>query len=820
LQGLGGLISVNGNTAERADLIGVPAKSNRTTAPSKRALAGREGGRTDARRGIPQLRFERRRPAPLAPERFTRPVWAAYGVLAVCLVAYIVSEIVRRDGQTWPWLDNWGVAAFEIVASLMCMARAFVTKRNRLIPLVLGLGLMAWSLGDLALAFESIGGATPPTPSVADGFYLCFYPITYVALMLLVRRQLRGLNMATWLDGAVAGLGSAAVCAAFVFQGVMRSAGGGTAAVATDLAYPIGDLLLLVMVAGLTTVLPGRRRAQWLLLAGGYAVQCVGDTFNLFGSGIGATHVGVAFNAVAWPVSVLLVSTSVWLRTRPAEAITYERAPGFVLPGVATLGALLILLVGSLQHIDLAALVLAAGTLAVAGVRVGLSLGRLRSLTEARHTQAVTDQLTTLGNRRALFELLDGLAAAEAAGDEPREMAFLFVDLNRFKEVNDSFGHSVGDELLRQLGERLKRSLRGDDLLVRLGGDEFAVALMDADADYGATVAQRITAELEEPFMLASVRARIGASIGIAVMPTDATVGKDLLRCADLAMYRAKLDGKAFAIYQEELDGHGNRMGMVEDLRDAIANRELELHYQPQVDLVTGEVHAVEALVRWNHPRLGSIPPLEFLPLAEDADLMDLLTEMVLDTALSQCAQWRAEGQTVAVSVNISTTNLLDPEFAVLVRNKLDEHRLEAAALVLEITETTAMADFDRCRQAIEDLRDLGLVVSVDDFGAGFTSLAYLSNLAVGELKLDRSFIHGLANSKEARNLALVRSTISLAHALGLRVVAEGVEDDASFELLAGLDCDLAQGYLISKPRPAIELGLERFETLAPTTTS
>jgi diguanylate cyclase (GGDEF)-like protein len=432
-------------------------------------------------------------------------------------------------------------------------------------------------------------------------------------------------------------------------------------------------------------------------------------------------------------------------------------------------------------------------------------------MTEERHGQAVTDQLTTLGNRRALFELLDALLAED--GPRPaaiRRLAFLFIDLNRFKEVNDSFGHSVGDELLRQLGARLKGVLRSSDLLVRLGGDEFAACLTDADADYGATVARRIAARLDEPFQLGNVRARISASIGIAVVPKDATNAHDLLRCADLAMYRAKLERKSFAIYQEELDGHANRLGLVEELRVAIERQQLELHYQPQVDLGSGEVIAVEALVRWHHPRLGYVPPLEFIPLAEDADLMDPLTLLVLDQALAQCAAWRADKRSVTVAINISTTNLLNTKFCREVEKLLDQHKLLPDCLVLEITETTAMEEIDQCRKAIQELRNLGVGVSVDDFGAGFTSLAYLSSLAVNELKLDRSFINGLSAAEGTRDLALIRSTISLAHALGLRVVAEGVEDETSLELLSSFGCDVVQGYLISKPKPAEELSLKR----------
>jgi diguanylate cyclase len=332
-------------------------------------------------------------------------------------------------------------------------------------------------------------------------------------------------------------------------------------------------------------------------------------------------------------------------------------------------------------------------------------------------------------------------------------------------------------------------------------------------------VAERLIARIAEPFLLDPVRAKLSASIGIALLPGHATDAPGLMACADLAMYRAKLSGLPFAVYREDLDG-GHGLPLVEELRTAIADRALELHYQPQLDLVTGEIVAVEALVRWPHPRLGLVPPLEFLPLAEDAELMGPLTTVVLDQALAQCAAWRAAGRDLTISVNVSTTNLLDRRFPALVAGLLDRHGLPASALVLEITETTAMADFDRSREAIKVLRQLGLIVSVDDFGSGFTSLTYLSNLAVGELKLDRSFIVGLTSANEGRNAALVRATIALAHALGLRVVAEGIEDKATLHMLSSLGCDLAQGYLISRPKTAAELTFEAHAMLSGTSAS
>jgi diguanylate cyclase (GGDEF)-like protein len=733
-----------------------------------------------------------------------------YALLAVLLVGYVVSELVRRNVDSWPIVDKWGVAVFEIVGSGLCMARGLLARDRRplarAVPIVLGTAVMAWSVGDLVLPIAGSSGSN--SPPLANVLYLSFYPLAYIGVMLRVHLSARRLTAETWLDGIIAGLGAAAVVAAFLFHTILKAAGGSSDVVTTNLAFPIGDLLLLALVIGGSAVLPGRRRLPWMLLAVGLAVNTLGDTANLFASGLGASHAGAVTDAVAWPTSIMLVSLSVWISARGSAPIVGESGPSFAFPVLACITSMALLFVGSLQHISPAALALALATLAAAAVRAGLSVRSLQRLTVDKHRQAVTDQLTTLANRRALYELLDALEQEAANTGVQRQVACLFVDLNRFKEVNDSFGHSVGDELLRQLGARLKGILREDDLLARLGGDEFVVALLNANSERGAIMAQRIAARLHEPFQLGPVRAQIGASVGIAVAPTDATGGADLLRCADLAMYRAKVAGQPFAIYNEELDGRGNRMGLVEDLRSAISERTLELHYQPQIDCSSGAIVALEALVRWQHPRLGNLPPLEFLPLAEDAELMDPLTELVLEMALAQCANWHAEGADVSVSVNLSSSNLHCPQLPELVAEALVRHGLEPSALVLEVTETTAITDFNRSQQTIKRLHDLGLVVSVDDFGAGFTSLAYLSSLAVDELKLDRSFIHGLVSAPDARNQALVRSTIDLAHSLGLRVVAEGIEDEECFDLLTELGTDLAQGYLISRPLPAHELDL------------
>ncbi|HEY6278731.1 MAG TPA: EAL domain-containing protein [Streptosporangiaceae bacterium] len=723
--------------------------------------------------------------------------------MGVLLVGYLAFLTVRGRSGNSLLVTGWAPAGFELVAGALCLARGVARRPGRAVALTLGLAITSWALGDLVLAVESQGGVTPPAPSLADVFYLGFYPLAYVAAVIFIRGDTRRLATPSWLDGAVASVGTASVCAAFVFARVLQLTGGDPAATATNLAYPIGDVLLLSLIMGGSAVMPGRRKAPWLLMATGLAINAVGDTANLFGASFGASRVGFILNAIAWPTSLLALSMSVWLRPRAASLQAVQKPASFIIPGVSAACALAVLFVGNLRGTSRLALGLATAALLLAGIRLAVSVRGLRSLSQERRRQSVTDELTGLGNRRYLNTTLDSFFAEYEAADRPRTIAFLFIDLDRFKEVNDTFGHCVGDKLLKQLGPRLSACVRNDDLLVRLGGDEFVVVLVDADADYATTVAERLTDGLAEPFVIDTVRVHIDASIGIAVAPTDATDPAGLLWCADVAMYRAKLSGAPFATYHADLDKTANRLVLLDELRTAIDERQFVLYYQPQLDLRTGEIVAVESLLRWAHPRLGIVPPLEFLPLAEEAGLMGSITTFVLTDSLAQCAAWRRAGIHLSVSANISPVNLLDPRFTTLVRDLLESHQVPTEALVLEITETTAITNFDRSQSVIQELRNLGIVVSIDDFGAGFTSLAHLSNLAVKELKLDRAFIAGLTGRDRGRALDLVQATIDLGHALGLRIVAEGIEDAATLELLSSLGCDLGQGYYISTPKPA-----------------
>ncbi|WP_433089478.1 putative bifunctional diguanylate cyclase/phosphodiesterase [Dactylosporangium sp. CA-052675] len=448
-------------------------------------------------------------------------------------------------------------------------------------------------------------------------------------------------------------------------------------------------------------------------------------------------------------------------------------------------------------------------TCVLAGESVGWITARLhdvqRRLREQALTeQAFTDQLTGLPSRALLLERAEQvLLAADRRGGSG---ALLLIDLDRFKEVNDTLGHHNGDLLLRQVAGRLTGVLRERATVARLGGDEFAVLLADIDGPADAiAAATEITAALDEPFVLGGLSLEVDSSIGVAVYPDHARNCAELLRRADVAMYAAKEGHEHHVVYDPRFDRHNPyRLGLLGQLRRAIAAGELVIFYQPKADAGTGRVLGAEALVRWQHPEHGLLGPNEFIPIAETTGLIRQLTSYVLETALRDCHAWRAAGHDISVSVNVSARCLLDLELPEEIRRLTEEHDVPADRLVVEITESVIMTDPDRALQVLDRLHALGVRLSIDDFGTGYSSLAYLKNLPVQELKVDRSFVTHMR--ERTSELAIVRSTVDLGHNLGMQVVAEGVEDAATWEQLHALGCDEIQGYYLGRPMPSGEV--------------
>ncbi|MEA2413085.1 MAG: hypothetical protein QOC77_3646 [Thermoleophilaceae bacterium] len=420
----------------------------------------------------------------------------------------------------------------------------------------------------------------------------------------------------------------------------------------------------------------------------------------------------------------------------------------------------------------------------------------LRRQAEENRRQALHDPLTGLPNRRSLYERLDKLLA------DGHPLALLVADLDGFKELNDTLGHHAGDLVLSQLGPRVEAAVPEVELLARIGGDEFAIITFDPEP---AAVAERFRAALDDPFLIDGISLTVHASAGIARFPDHGEDAHELLQRADVAMYQAKTRQRDWLEYEPARDEHSRtRLALAGELRRAISDSELVVHYQPKADLARGQVMSVEALVRWQHPELGLLPPGEFIPMAEQTGQIRPLTLFVLDAAAAQAREWEEAGLDLKVAVNLALANLIDGQLPEDVAVLLAKHKLAPSRLILEITENVVMADPARTLAILEQLRSLGVGLSLDDFGTGHSSLAYLRQLQVDELKIDRSFVTDMV--RDEQNAAIVRSTIDLAHAVGIRIVAEGVEDaDTMFELKA-MGADEMQGFYLSPAVPATEI--------------
>ena len=440
----------------------------------------------------------------------------------------------------------------------------------------------------------------------------------------------------------------------------------------------------------------------------------------------------------------------------------------------------------------------------------------LRSSVERNRHQSRHDSLTGLANRVQLRDRMEQALAASA--DTGELVAVLLIDLDRFKEINDSLGHSYGDALLRQVGPRLRSILREQDVVARLGGDEFAVLLPVVDGVAEArTVAERLREALHRRFDVEGVALDVEVSVGIAVSPMHGADAEELLRNADIAMYVAK-EVKAGAVVFEPAEHvtAPSRLNVLGDLRRALdTDGELLLHYQPKFTLDGRHIEGLEALLRWQHPERGMVPPGEFIPVAEGTGIILRLTERVLGLALTQMRRWLDEGHPVPVAVNLSTRCLMDADLPDLVAVLLAQHRVPARLLRLEVTESAVMGDAARCLDVLQRLHDLGVHLSIDDFGTGYSSMAYLRQLPVDELKIDRSFVMGMTDTQQ--DAVLVRTAIDLGHNLGLTVVAEGVEGAEHVAALQELGCDIAQGFHFARPMPSEDIGplLDRIDILA-----
>jgi diguanylate cyclase len=553
---------------------------------------------------------------------------------------------------------------------------------------------------------------------------------------------------------------------------------------AVDVIVVAGCVLAVAAFALLVRARRGIDRLSWLDAAMGASATA--------GLAV-ALGAGIAVASVAAGVAAGL-GLCRWHPTRPAP----EFSP-VVLAAILTYAsvALALLTIGQFTDVNDVAIALATATVLAGMARAGLTvIERLRE----SHTQALTDDLTGLANRRHLVDTLQ--TTIESAGEREGELALLLIDLDGFKELNDTLGHHAGDEVLRQIGPRLKELLRGDDTLARLGGDEFAVILWPGDEASASTAGLRLRAALEQSFAVGGIHVHIDASVGIALYPAHADDAMGLLQRADVAMYQAKRMRTGHEVYLAGRDRHSReRLALVGELGAALEAGHLVLHYQPKAELRSGVVRGVEALVRWEHPERGLLGPSHFLPLVEQSGLTRALTAFVLDRALDEIGGLRRRGHDLSVAVNLGPADLLDLGLPSEVERLLDHHRFSPEQLQIEVSEDVVMADVERTVDVLVGLRAIGVCTALDDFGAGRAGLAHLKELHVDVLKIDRSFV--MRVSHDERDAAIVHSLMDLGRRLGVRVVAEGVDSPETCELLGLWGCDEIQGHFLARPMPA-----------------
>jgi diguanylate cyclase (GGDEF)-like protein len=722
------------------------------------------------------------------------------------LIALIAATAVWASlGQASPGpgvMRDWVPSLVYVIATAVILLRVIRVREGRGPWAVIAAGFTLYTAGTLVWSFWVQHLSPPPFPSLSNALWLAMYPAAYVGVVWLARGEKRqGAPAGVWLDGIVAGLGVAALGAAVVLGPTQRAATGDFAALATNLAHPVVDLILAALVVGILALrgLPVDR--VWMLVGGGFLLLSVGDSMYLLDIARGVFTTSPT-TLVFYLSGVTLVAWAAW--HRPAE-VAEVRLQGWALlaiPGLFALTAIGLLIYDHFIRLDLVAMILATATLFVALLRTALTFRDVRALAETRR-QAATDDLTSLANRRLFMRR----AAEEIAGarDDRGSLALLIVDLDHFKELNDTLGHGAGDGLLRQIGPRLLPLLRPTDTLARLGGDEFGLLLAaPCDEASALRVADQVRDALREPFELDGLHLTVAASVGVGLFPLHADDAERLLHCADIAMYHAKVSHTGREVYAADQERYSrDSLALTSELPQAIEQGQLEVHYQPKANARGGRVMGAEALVRWRHPERGLLPPAAFLALAEHSGLARALTRCVMDDALECCRRWRGEGHDVHVSVNASAVDLLDLHFPDEVAAALAAHQVPACALVIEVTESSVMSDPERIGDVLARLDQLGVGISLDDFGTGYSSLMHLRDLPVCEVKIDRSFVSGLGSV--AANLAIVRATILLAHELGMRVVAEGVEDEDTWQLLEDLGCEVIQGYFLARPMPAAE---------------
>ncbi|RBY86186.1 bifunctional diguanylate cyclase/phosphodiesterase [Blastococcus sp. TF02A-26] len=738
-------------------------------------------------------------------QRVTTTRWRPFSLLFLTLgltALYATGLWGRPFSPVWD--RTYDVVLYNLpylASAAACIAAARRVRPERLAWHGLAAAMLLGALGNALRVLSSGLEGSGPASGLANAVSMLAYLAMYVPIYVLIRTRVPRFHPSMWLDGVIGALGSLAAGVAFLLGPYLFPGPGEQVVPAADLVPPITTVLLIGVLVGVGSILGVRLDRTLFLLGVGLCFICASDLV-LFALKVHDTYVDGGPLELGWLVCVVLAAAAATgAQERPVPVDRPGSRLGWrllALPLVCIVAALAVLAAGWSQPLPAVSAWLAIGSVLAGLARIGVTFREVRSFNQVKR-ESRTDELTGLPNRRSLLEDAERIVAA-ATPEQPA--AFLLLDMDGFKEVNDSLGHTAGDELLRLIGPRLRGSLRSQDVLARLGGDEFAVLLPGTGVQQAQLLAERLRELLLEPFTVSGVRLHVGVSIGVATTPAPAATVQELLHCADVAMYTAKNDRVGVHVYvPDPVTGTAgsDRLRTMEELRTALGSDELVIHLQPQTSLHDGSVVGAEALIRWNHPTRGLLSPAHLLPAAEQAGLLRPLTDRVLELALEAVALWWPERR-VPVAVNLSAANVTDLDLPEKVAAALQRHGLPSEALTLELVEDTLMTDAERGRTVLGDLRRIGVRTSIDDYGTGYSSLAYLRHLPADELKLDRSLTADV--DRDPRAAAIVQHTVALAHDLGLTLVAEGVETLATSATLARLGCDVAQGFAIARPMP------------------
>jgi diguanylate cyclase len=699
------------------------------------------------------------------------------------------------------------VSAAAIGASLAAANRCAEQPRLRSAWRLLALGSASYLVADIAQTFYELAGSKP-YPSVADGFYLLLYPLLLGGLLRFpVGRRALTEGVRLMLDIAIVAIGGAVVVIYVVLGPTVVTSGPDPLQTAFSIAYPVGDMILLVGLGSalLRRVAPSSSRSLQFMAIGLLAftaADLVYGYITLHGTYSGGDPV----NAL-WMVAIALWAVAAAAQAAPGPAVESDDEPRRSRASWPPFIAVIVVF-GLLVYSQRNDALLPNATLVIAAVLVTalVSVRQFLAQKDLLQTQgrlsylSLHDALTGLPNRALVIDRAEQMLARARRSEMP--VAALYVDIDGFKHVNDSLGHAAGDELLRVVAARLCGVIRGADTVGRLGGDEFVVLLQDLTFDAGPElVAERICDVLSQQIELADTELRtlsVTTSVGIALGQRG--TADDLLRDADLALYEAKGAGKnRWVTFESRMQTVAqDRLALELDLKEALDRDQFFLLYQPTFDLQSETITAVEALIRWRHPVRGVVSPDSFIPLAEETGLVVPIGQWVLRTACEQAAAWHRQGRPLGLSVNVSARQLDNDAIVHHVADALATTELDPGSLTLEITETTLMHDAESAAQTLRELKIQGVRIAIDDFGTGYSSLAYLRQFPVDALKIDRSFISGIAASHESE--ALIHTLVQLGKTLGLETLGEGIEEQSQLEHLQREHCDSGQGFLFARP--------------------